>query len=135
MAGGGADDLTQQVIEILNVDKILSDVDEVETFRKEAANERYPETLLGIERKFALLNTDVPITLDTLHDLSQRSVLVFQRSHQKAGLVLFDPSSHTIKDLALAQMFAGDPECLGCQVSGMAGSVMRERPVFVGGKA
>jgi hypothetical protein len=77
----------------------------------------------------------VPITLDTLHDLSQRSVLVFQRSHQKAGFVLFDPSSHTIKDLGLAQMLASDPECLACQVSGMAGSVMRKRAVFIGGNA
>jgi hypothetical protein len=39
MAGGRVDDPTQQIIEILNIDKILRDVDEVETFRKEAANQ------------------------------------------------------------------------------------------------
>ena len=135
MAGGRVDDLTQQIIEILNVDEPLSDIDEVEAFGKEATNERYPQTLLGIERKFVLLYTDVAIALDTLHDLSERSVLVFERSHQKAGLVLFDPSSHTIEDLGLAQMFASDPECLGCQVGGVAGSVLRKRPISIGGKA
>src|ERR1039458_3816589 len=67
-------------------DEILGDIDEVEAFGKEAADQRYPETLLGVERKFALLDADVPIALDTLHNLSQRGVLVFQRSHQKTGL-------------------------------------------------
>src|ERR1051326_3012926 len=128
-------DLTQQIMEILNVDEPLSYVDEVETFGKEAANQRYPQTLLGIKRKFVLLDTDVAIALDTLYDLSERGVLVFQRSHQKAGLVFFDPPGYTIEDLGLAQMLGRDPECLCRQVGGMADSVLRKRPVFVCGKA
>ena len=75
------------------------------------------------------------IALDTLHNLSQRGVLVFQRSHQKTGLVLFDPSRHTIEDFGLAQMLPGDPQCLGGQVGGMARRVLRKRPVLVRGKA
>src|SRR5581483_3075893 len=94
-----------------------------------------PQALLGIQRKFVLLDTNMAVALDTLHDLSEGGVLVFERSHEKTRLVLFDPSSHTIEDLGLAQVLAGDPECLACQVSGVAGNLMRKRPVFIGDNA
>jgi len=32
-------------------------------------------------------------------------------------------------------MFASNAECLRCQVGGVAGKVLRKRPVSVGGKA
>ena len=70
MAAGRENDLAQQIIEILNFDEILGDIDEVEIFGEEPADQRYPKTLLSVEREFALLDADVPITLDTLHDLS-----------------------------------------------------------------
>ncbi len=110
VAGGRADDVVHQLVEVADLDVVLRRVDELEVFSEEPPRQRHAQADLHRSRQLLVLDRQLVVALERLPDVGERGALVLDGFHEEARLVVLDPLLDARHDLALAQVHGGDAE-------------------------
>ncbi len=112
MAAGREDDPLHEAEEILDVDVLLGDVDELELFGEEAADEGNPDAVGQGPRQLDALGGQELDPAHAVEDFGQVRIDVLQVLDRRARAVLVDPLLDAVEDLLVGQVGRGDPKGL-----------------------